>query len=168
MDPKNPVVGQFVFDGAEFTDYAIDLPPGACKGLLTTREGFDEVCQEIAAHQATWGAKAGIAEQEVADLTTTSERIARIDAFLPAVAKFLEVLTETRYLLDDKRQRIVMDAAQSVDRRSSKQPELNAKYQKTREYRSAIAKKGLKTKEKNAQQQGAPGGDGTEQPPATP
>ena len=168
MDPKNPVMGQFVFDGAEFVDYAVDLPPGACKGMLSTREGFDEVCQEIAANQATWGTKAGIAEQEIAELTTISERIVRIDAFLPAVAKFLEILTETRYLLDDRRQRIVMDAAQSVDRRSGKQPELNAKYQKTREYRSAIAKKGLKTKGKNAQQMGAPAEDGAEQPPATP
>ena len=69
---------------------------------------------------------------------------------------------------DDKRQRIVMDAAQSVDRRSGKQPELNAKYQKTREYRSAIAKKGLKTKKENAEQQAAGADGNASQPPLAP
>ena len=172
MDPLNPVLGQFVFDGAEFVSYAVDLPPGACQGMLPTREGFQEACNELIAAQAAWGAKAGIPDSEITDLTTANERVARIDAFLPAFMKAVEMLTETRYMLDDRRQRIVMDAAQSVDRRSGKVPELNAKYETVREYRSAIAKKGLKTKEKNAEQQGA-GGNGApqqqqNQPPATP
>ena len=170
MDPKNPVIGQFVFDGAEFADYAVDLPPGACQGMLPTREGFEEVCNELIANHPVWGAKAGIADQEIADLTAANERIARIDVFLPALAKAVEMLTETRYMLDDRRQRIAMDAAQSVDRRAGKLPELMAKYEQTREYRSAIAKKGLKTKEKNAEQQAAGGAGNAAQPqaPATP
>jgi hypothetical protein len=167
MDPKNPVIGQFVYDGTEFVSYAVDLPPGGCQGLLVTREDHPDVCKELIANQAVWGAKAGIADQEIEDLKTTNERIARIDVFLPAMEKAVEMLTETRRLLDDKRQRIALDAAQSVDRRSGKLPELNAKYQKTREYRSAIAKKGLKTK-KMAEQQAADEGHQVEpQPPVT-
>ena len=168
MDPKNPVIGQFEFDGSEFADYAVDLPPGACQGMLTTRDGFADVCKEIGDNHAQWGGKAGIADQEMAELTLTNERIARIDAFLPALAKAVEVLTETRYMLDDKRQRIVMDAAQSIDRRAKNLPELVAKYEKTREYRSSIAKKGLKTKQKNAEQKNAGDGvnQGQRQPPA--
>jgi hypothetical protein len=165
MDPQNPVIGQLVFDGAEFYIYVVDLPPGGCQGMLATRAGFNEVCAELVANQAAWGSKAGIAPDEVTDLTTANERIARIDAFLPPMLKAVEMLTETRYMLDDRRQRIVLDAAQSVDRRSLKQPELNAKYQMTREYRSVIAKKGLKTKAKNAAQ---PVVDTTVVPPATP
>ena len=84
MDPKNPVMGQFVFDGAEFDAYAVDLPPGACQGMLATREGFNEACSEIAANQAAWGVKAGISGEEVTELAQANERIARIDAFLPA------------------------------------------------------------------------------------
>jgi hypothetical protein len=166
MDPKNPIMGQLVFDGAEFT-YAVDLPPGACQGMLCTRDGYVDACAEIIANQPAWGAKAGIAAEEVTELTTANERIARIDTFLPAMMKAVEILTETRYMLDDRRQRIVMDAAQSVDRRAAKQPDLVAKYENTRNYRSAIAKKGLKTKAKNAEQ---PAGDETTvvTPPATP
>jgi hypothetical protein len=74
------------------------------------------------------------------------------------------MLTETRYVLDDKRQRIILDAAQAVDRRAKKSDDLFARYQKTREYRSAIAKKGLKTREKKVQQ--ANGAGDTESPPA--
>jgi general stress protein YciG len=171
MDPKNPVMGQFVFDGTEFLDYARDLPPGACQGMLSTREGFKGVYDEVVAVHAEWGGKAGISDQELADLTTTHQRIARIDAFLPALAKAVEILTETRYLLDDKRQRFVLDVAQGVDRRAKNVPELKAKYQKTREYRSEIARKGLKTKGKNAEQDQAPAADGATpggQPPVSP
>jgi hypothetical protein len=155
MDLKNPVMGQFVFDGTEFLVYAVDLPPGACKGMLVTREGFEEVCKEMIANQTEWGGKAGIPDQEISELALTDERIARIDVFLPPLAKVVEVLTETRYMLDDKRQRIILDAAQAVDRRSGKLPELKAKYEKTRVYRSVIAKKGLKTREQNAIEQSA-------------
>jgi hypothetical protein len=67
-------------------------------------------------------------------------------------------------VLDDKRQRIVLDAAQAVDRRAKKNDDLYARYEKTREYRSVIAKKGLKTKAKNAE---PPNGTaGPDSPPA--
>lgn len=119
--------------------------------MQVTRPGFFDVCKEISDHQVECGGKAGITEEEVDDLAQTNERITRIDAFLPALAKAVEILTETRYMLDDRRQRIVMDAAQAVDRRAKNAPELLAKYEKTREYRSVVAKKGLKTKQQKAE-----------------
>jgi hypothetical protein len=164
MDPKNPIMGQFVFDGQEFEAYAVDLPPGACQGMLLTRAGFDDVCKELTANHPAWSAKAGIPETEIDELKITNERIARIDAFLPALLKAVEMLTETRYVLDDKRQRIVLDAAQAVDRRAKKNDDLLARYQRTRAYRSAVAKKGLKTKEKNAAATNDT--DGVDTPPA--
>ena len=67
-------------------------------------------------------------------------------------------------MLDDKRQRIVLDAAQAVDRRAKKNDVLLARYQMTREYRSAVAKKALKTREKNAAATNET--DGVDSPPA--
>ena len=166
-DPKNPVVGDSAFDGTEFKEYAVDLPPGGCAGLVATREGFLEVCQELLTNQAAWGALAGIADQEMVDLATANARIGRIDTFLPPLRKMVEVLTETRYLLDDQRQRIALDAAKAVDRRASRQPELLARYQRTREYRSAIAKKAMKTRARNAEKAPSSGSEVPAQPGST-
>lgn len=98
-DPKNPVVGEFLFDATEFEAYAVDLPPGGTAGMVTTREDFMLVCMEILTNQPTWGALAGITEQEIEDLAKANARIARIDVFIPALRKALEILTETRYSL---------------------------------------------------------------------
>jgi hypothetical protein len=156
-DPKSPVVGELVFDGSEFNAYVVDLPQGACRGKLTAREGFEEACKELFANQADHGTRAGITADDATDLAAANERIARIDAFLPALLKAAELLTETRYMLDDKRQQILFNAAQSVDRRGKQHPELVAKYQRVREYRSASARKAVKTRRKNAEQNGAMG-----------
>ncbi|NUQ76794.1 MAG: hypothetical protein HUU21_24930 [Polyangiaceae bacterium] len=165
-DPKNPVVGDFVFDGSEFAAYTQDLPHGACQGMLTAREGYLDAAGELIVNQPAFGAKAGIHDQEITELATCNERIARIDAFLPALLKAVEVLTETRYLLDDRRQRIVLDAAKSVDRRALKNPDLLAKYEKVRAYRSAAAKKAVKSREKNAAEIPQPGAQSGENPVA--
>jgi hypothetical protein len=144
------IFGSFNIDGSEFNEYGEDLGPKECQGFQTTREGYSEVYVEILANHALYGAKAGIPDADVTDMTTANERIARIDLFLPAYLKAAEILTETRAKLDDQRQRIALNSAASVDRRSLHHPELLAKYQKTREYRSAIAKKAAKTRAKKA------------------
>ena len=150
-DPKNPQLGDVVFDGEEFTSYLADLLPRDLQGMRTAQAGFDEVIAEILSNHAEWGAKAGVTAEDIAQIGTGSERIARIDAFLPPLVKFVEVLRETRYLLEDQRQWVALNVAQSVDRRSLREPVLLAKYEKTRAYRSAAAKKGLKTRKKNAE-----------------
>jgi hypothetical protein len=151
-DAKNPDLKSFHIDGGEFEDYAEDAPPGALQGLLFTHEDFSKACDEVFSAHAQYGATAGIPDGDIKDLTEANARIARIDAFLPAYLKAAEVLTETRAKLDDKRQRLILDAANSVDRRAGKTPVLLAKYEKTRAYRSAIALKGVKTKAENAKQ----------------
>lgn len=161
VDPLNPVIGQFVFDGSEFAAYAVDLPPGECQGLLKTREGFLLVCQELFTNQAAFGALAGIADQEIAELAAANQRADRLDVFIPALRKALEILVETRCQIDDDRQRIALNAAKAIDRRARKNPELLARYQKTREYRSEIAKKALKTKEEKKASQAAARASGT-------
>ena len=67
----------------------------------------------------------------------------------------------------DQRHRILLNGSKSVDRRAGKNPSLLAKYEKTRAYRSAIAKKALKTKMANlANTNGSAGAP--QDPPATP
>jgi hypothetical protein len=158
-DPTNPQIGDFSFDFTEIKPYSKDLAPGACQGMLTEREGFLGVYNEILTNQASHGAKAGIPDADAAELTLCTERIARIDAFLPAILKAVEILTETRYFLDDRRQHIVFDAATAIDRRARSNPDLFAVYEKTRAYRSAAAKKALKTEERNAAEEQAPDGE---------
>src|SRR6185436_13721214 len=72
---------------------------------------------------------------------------------LPAARKLVEILEESRAKYDDQRQRIVYATAEAVDRRAKHAADggtLLARYQKTREYRSAIALKGYKTRRRNA------------------
>lgn len=149
-DPKNPEVGSLVFDGEEFAPYLVDLQPGELQGMRTEQPGFDNVNKEVVANHAEWGAKAGVTEEDFNQLQTISERIERIDLFVRPLQKFLEMLIETRYVLEDRRQRIVLNIAQSVDRRGVREPILLAKYEKTRSYRSAIAKKAVRTRRRNA------------------
>lgn len=149
-DPKNPNVGDCVFDGSEFASYLIDVPPGGLQGMRTAQEGCPEVCKEILANQAEWGVKAGILAEDVSSLEDINAKLARLDQFVQPVRKFLELIIETRYALDDRKQKLIYTIAQAVERRGKERPELLAKYQRTRAYRSASAKKAVKTRFKNA------------------
>jgi hypothetical protein len=150
-DPKNPKVGDRSFEGEEFT-YLVELPPGGLQGRRTAQERCDEVCKEILANQPQWGAKAGVTAEDASELELINARIARIDQFLQPVRKFLDLLVDTRYVLDDQRQKLIFNVAQSVDRRGKALPSLLGAYALTREYRSAIAKKAAKTRQKNAEE----------------
>jgi len=149
-DPRNPQVGELVIDASELAAILIDLPPGALRSMCTEQEGFGDVLQEIITNQPVVGDKAGVTAGDATTLHENTVWIARIDQFLPAVAKLHEILVESRYSLDDERQRLAFAVAVSVDRRSRTSPELVAKYEKTRAYRSAAAKKGWKTRRKKA------------------
>lgn len=166
-EAKDLILGKFSFNGDEFEDYAEDLPPGACQGMLACQDGFVEVHEEIKKSHAEYGARAGITDADVNTLDECSHRIERLDIILPAMAKALEVLTETRYKLEDQRQRIVLNSATSVDRRAKRDPKLLAVYERTRVYRSAAAKKALKTKAKKGEQKPAPTGTDPPKPATT-
>lgn len=150
-DAINPQVGDRVFDGSEFV-YLKDTSPGDLQGTRTAQQGFGEVLMEIESNKQQWAAKAGMTPEDMANLTLLTDRIARIDVFIAPVRKFLEMLVETRYLLEDQRQRIVLNLGASVERRGKEIPELLAAFQKTREYRSAAGKKAAKTRKKAQEQ----------------
>ncbi|AKT43554.1 hypothetical protein [Chondromyces crocatus] len=152
--PLNPIVGEREFNGAEF-DYLIDLEPSALMGLKTAQRGFARVLGEIVGNEVEWAEKAGVTAADMTHLALLNQRIARLDEYLAPVQKFAEMLSETRYVLEDRRQHIVLNIGASVERRGKEMPELLARYQKTRAYRSAAGKKAAKTRQRNAQEQEA-------------
>lgn len=150
-DPKNPQVGELSIDLTDMQSYLVDLPEGGTVGLMPEKEGFAKVKGEIIANQPGWGGKAGVTVERFNQFMTLNEQIATIDARLPAVAKLYEMLTETRAKLCDQRERVINGIAASAERAAEidKEPELLGKYQETRNYRSAIAVKAVKTRKKN-------------------
>lgn len=115
------------------------------------QEGMADVVQEVSSNQKLWGAKAGVSADEAAELVTTTAQIGQIRAYRPAVAKLLEMLDETEAKLDNRRDTLIRIIAESVDAKAkSVGPELFAKYEKTRTYRSAVGNKAAKTRKKNA------------------
>ncbi len=160
-DPTNPLVGERHIDASEL-DFLVDVEPSALQGLLTAQANFAEVQKEVDGHVAAWGEAAGLPAGDVARLSVLNQRIARIDAFLAPAKKLAEMLHETRCLLEDERQHIILDLGAAVERRGKKKPELLAKFAETRAYRSAAGKKAAKTRKKNAAAAEAP-----EAPPDT-
>ncbi|MDC3980740.1 hypothetical protein [Polyangium jinanense] len=141
-----------VHDCTAFAHFLVDLPPRARVGMCSEQEGFAEVVTEILTNQALLGDKAGITKSDIEAFQESNERVAMLDARLPAIKKLVEMMEETRALEDDKRQRQVNAFADSIERRAKTTGDktLLAKYEKTRTYRSAVAKKGVKTRTKSA------------------
>ncbi|EYF05512.1 hypothetical protein [Chondromyces apiculatus] len=148
--PTDPEVGDRHID-ARALDYLVDLTPRELRGLRKEQPGIEEVLMELVAHQTAWGGKGGITEEEFVAFTTMNERIAQLDRFLAPLAKLAEMVAETRHHLADKRERQIAMIAASVERRGKEHPEVLARYAKTRAYRSAAAKKGWKTRRRNAE-----------------
>lgn len=151
-DAKNPEMGELSVDASEFAPIIVDLPNGGTQGLKVEQEGCPEVVAEIVANQPVCGAKAGVSQEEVTELQAAHVNIARLDRFIPVVAKLYELLTETRAVLADDRERLIRAVAWSVDAKAGikgNEP-LVAKYEKTRAYRSAPGDKAAKTRKKHA------------------
>lgn len=145
-------MGSLIVDARALAGVVVDLGPGERQGMRTEQRGYPEVVTEIVSNQRTHGEQAGITQTDIERLVELDRRIAQIDQYLPATQKLFELLTETRAASDDERQRLVSAFAQSVEARAkaSRNSNLLAKYERTRAYRSAIANKGAKTRQKNA------------------
>lgn len=153
--PKSPVnLYALKFDVSDLASLLVQLVSRA--GLKTTQDGYGEVGQEIRDNYEIWGNKAGVTADDINTLDTCDQTIDKIDLFLPTIGYIYEVMLDTRYDADDRRQRTVLAIAQGVDRRIRKAPELETRYAKTRAYRSATAKKALRTRRRNEAESGTP------------
>ena len=149
--PAIPAIGDLVIDASGMASFLVDLEEGATQGMRREQEGMADVVQEVSAHQKVWGPKAGVTADEADELVTATAQIAQIRAYRPAVAKLLEMLDETESKLDNRRDTLIRVIAESVDAKAKTVgPDLFAKYEKTRTYRSAVGNKAAKTRKKNA------------------
>ena len=151
-DPNTPPMGSLKIDVSALAAFLTDLPPNGTLGMRTQQDGYDDVLLEIKSNQAEYGEAAGITATDLKNLLTADEQYAQVVAQMPAVAKLMEIMIESKAALDDKRQRLISAFAQSAESRAKangNDPTLLAKYEKTRAYRSAIAEKGAKTRKKN-------------------
>lgn len=165
-NPQNPYPGDLVIDVSALASVIVDLPEGETRGMLVEQEGFAEVIAEIIANQPQWAEKAGITATDFAEFQTANDIVTKIQSYLPAVRKLVELLEETAAKYDDQRQRFAYNLANTVERRAKARDDggsLLAKYQRTRVYRSANAMKAAKTRRRNAANE-APGNGNT--PPA--
>lgn len=145
---KNPVnLNALQVDVSELASMLIRLI--SRQGLQATQDGYGEAGQEIRDNHESWGAKAGVTTDDIATLDECDLVIATVDRYLPTIGNLYEVMLDTRYDADDRRQRTVLNIAKAVDRRIRKTPELETHYTKTRAYRSATAKKALRTRRRN-------------------
>jgi hypothetical protein len=150
-DPKKPKPGELAIDATDMAGFMIDLPEGGKQGLRFERENLPDVLAEITANQPQYGGIAGVTDVDYKNLIDAIARVVMCDSFLPAARKLVELLEETRCVEVDKRERIIDSIAESVERRD-KMPGnagIAARYQLTREYRSAIGLKSAKTRKKN-------------------
>lgn len=150
--PKVVPVGSLVVDARELDGLITDLPRGSMRGMLGARKGYEEVVAEIVSNQSTNGEDAGITDKDFRRLEELNTLVAKLDKYLPAVAKLHELIVESRAMAEDERQRLVFAFAQSVESRAKarRSEGLLAFYEKTRAYRSAAAFKAVKTRRKNA------------------
>jgi hypothetical protein len=133
--------------------FIVDVAPRELQGRRATQEGYADVVLEIQANQATWGTQVGITSDDIQFLGECDERVASIDEHLNRARKLVEVLEETRAMLDTARHVRISTIAAMVDARTRTRTDssLLAVYEKTRAYRSAIAVKAAKTRRKNAE-----------------
>jgi hypothetical protein len=157
----NPTVGDLHINASALASVLIDLPPGAMVGHLSEQAKLNDVLEEIAANQDVWGDKAGVTAGDFTALQDAGTQLAQVRTFLPAARKLVELLEETESSIVDRRERKIRAIAGSVDGRVKEGggDDLLAKYQKTREYRSAIGVKAAKTRKKNAEADAAENAD---------
>jgi len=158
QDPQNPVVGDLHIDATPLAGILRDLPPKATQGMRRSQEGIEEVCGEIEANQATLGQQIGILEKTTSRIGELRTQLGALFRYEAPIAKLAEMFLETRAALEDELESLVRKVGKMVDAHieEEKDAQAEASYEKTRTYRSAIAMKGVKTRQKGE----AAGGEG--------
>lgn len=149
MAETKPRVGDLKIDLSALT-YLKDLPSGGLRGLQPEKDGINEALTEVFANQETYGATAKITEEELKELQDLTTKIDQLDDAHPAVEKLLEMIEETRAILVDRREKRLHSMAKMIDILASDHPELAARYERLRRYRSAKARKAAQTRARKA------------------
>jgi hypothetical protein len=150
-DPTKPLLGELSVDATDVEGDLVDLEERARLGMRSEQADYDLVEEEISANQEKFGERAGVTNLTIQEIHDATERIKRIKAKLPAARKLVEILEESIAFHDDRRQRLVHGIAKTVEMQAKARndKEILAKYEKTRAYRSAIARKAARTRRRN-------------------
>jgi hypothetical protein len=156
-DPTKPEPGDFHIDASLIAAFAAYLKEGELQGKRREQRGLDDVIREILSNHAIHGARAGVTDEDIRSLQASNERIEMVRAYLGPVRRLVEILEGTEGEEDDKRHRVINAIATAVDRRAVVRgnEDLVSRYSKTREYRSAIAVKAVRTRLRNQEDTGA-------------
>lgn len=147
-----PELDSLLIDARPLDGVLVDVKAGATRGMSREQPGFSAAIKEIFDNHAKIGKHIGILDSQIDELRTLNENLALIDGYLPAVKKLLEVMEESQTVIDNRRHEIIRVVAKTVDAQAiaMKDDSLVAKYERTLDYRSAIANKAAKTRKKNA------------------
>ena len=139
------------FDIRHMAEYLSDIEGGARQGLRVAQPGFREATAELLANQVSYGERAGISERDFLAFKTLLEQHEEVRKYLYQATKIAEMLEESSAVIDDQLQRMVFAFAQIVEARAKgfDDPDLLAKYEQVRAYRSAIGLKAAKTRRRN-------------------
>jgi hypothetical protein len=150
-ESKKPALNDLFVDARPCAEYLIDLAPGERQGLRVALDGFLEAAAEVVDNQSHYGDRAGISEKDFETFSIAVERKDQIQARLRVARKLVEVLEESEAVHDDSAQRQIFGFAQVIEARAKAygDPELLARYEKTRAYRSAVGIKAAKTRRRN-------------------
>lgn len=150
-ESKKPGINDLFVDARPMAGYLYDLVQGRRLGLRVALEGFLAAAAEVIDNQSLYGERAGISAKDFESFVTALERIDEIDKCLRVAHKLVEVLEESRALLDDQAQRQIFSYARIVEARAKAygDSEVLARYEKTRAYRSATGLKAAKTRRRN-------------------
>jgi hypothetical protein len=148
---KQPGLNDLFVDARPCIGYTVDLQPGERQGLRVQMEGFDESAAEVIDNQEDYGERAGISDKDFQGFVTTVERRNELRKHLRVARKLVEILEESEAVHDDQAQRQIFGFAQVAEARARAygDPEILARYEKTRAYRSAVGVKAAKTRRRN-------------------
>ena len=156
--PNAPPDNIFAIDIAPYKAFLVDLAPGATRGMRTEKEGWDGARAEIVNNQAKYGDRAGITATDFKRFVALDEQHEQVSDQLPRVQKAVEVLRESLSHIDNQRHKLATQFASSAESHADAEggdPTLLTAYEKTIAYRSVIADKAVKTRQKNAEAKAA-------------
>jgi hypothetical protein len=150
-ESKKPALNDLFVDARPCADYLIDLEQGERQGLRVELEGFPDSAAEVMDNQPLYGERAGISDKDFQAFVTAVERRDEIRKHLRVARKLVEVLEESEAVQDDQAQRQIFGFAQVIEARARAygDPELLARYERTRAYRSAVGVKAARTRRRN-------------------
>lgn len=120
-NPKNPEPGDLVIDASDID--VVDITPDQIMKLLKLHDGAEKAMDNLLRLKPLEISRAGVSDAEVARARVLIAEYRRIETLLPAVAKLLELLHETRLDRGHKISLLIAEIATQARRRGERDPQ---------------------------------------------